>query len=116
MQVSANISSNRFNITASITFFLYKEDNPSKRRGKKNKPFNPRRSAVEIHSSLATSWRQTKAWYADVSSDVLQQSIRHQDNAFRRFFSGQSKFSKFKRSYDIGIEFKPRTVKIKDNK
>jgi putative transposase len=94
----------------------WKEDNPSRRRGKKNKPFNPRRSAVEIHSSLATLWRQTKPWYADVSSDVLQQSLRHQDNAFRRFFSGQSKFPKFKRNHDIGIEFKPGTVRIENNR
>ena len=94
----------------------WKENNKSRRRGKKDKPFNPRRSAVEIHSSFATLWRQTKSWYADVSSDVLQQALRHQDNAFRRFFSGQAKFPKFKRSNDIGIEFKPNTVKIEDNK
>lgn len=94
----------------------WKEDKPNRRRGDKSKPFNPRRSAVEIHSSFATLWRQTKPWYADVSSDVLQQSLRHQDNAFRRFFSGQSKFPKFKSSHDIGIEFKPGTVKIKDNR
>lgn len=92
----------------------WKEENPSKRRSKK--PFNPRRSAVEIHSSFATSWRQTKPWYADVSSDVLQQSLRHQDNAFRRFFSGQSRFPRFKRSHDIGIEFKPGTVRIENSK
>lgn len=92
----------------------WKENRASRRRS--NQPFNPRRSAVEIHSSFATLWRQTKPWYADVSSDVLQQSLRHQDNAFRRFFSGQSKFPKFKRSHDIGIEFKPRTVRIKDSK
>jgi putative transposase len=109
----------------------WKEDKPNRRRGDKSKPFNPRRSAVEIHSSFATWWRQTKPWYADVSSDVLQQSLRHQDNAFRRFFSGQSKFPKFKRNghltlggrpaqacphHDIGIEFKPGTVKIKGNR
>ena len=94
----------------------WKEDNKSRRRGDKKKPFNPRRSAVEIHSSFATFWRQTKPWYADVSSDVLQQALRHQDNAFKRFFSGQSKFPKFKRTYEIGIEFKPGTVRITGNK
>ena len=94
----------------------WKEDRPSLRRGKKGKPFNPRRSPVEIHSSFATSWRQTKPWYADVSSDALQQALLHQDAAFRRFFSGQSKFPRFKRSHNIGIEFKPGTVKIDDSR
>lgn len=93
----------------------WKEDKPNIRRGDKNKPFNPRRSALEIHSSFATLWRQTKPWYADVSSDVLQQALRHQDTAFRRFFSGQSKFPRFRRSNDIGIEFKPGTIRIKNN-
>ena len=92
----------------------WKEDSKSKRRS--SNPFNPRRSALEIHSSFATSWRQNKPWYADVSSDVLQQALRHQDTAFRRFFSSQSKFPKFKRSNDIGIEFKPNTVRIEQNK
>ncbi|MGB5634287.1 MAG: transposase [Waterburya sp.] len=94
----------------------WKEDQPSRRRGDQTKPFNPRRSAVEIHSSFATSWRQTKPWYADVSSDVLQQALRHQDTAFKRFFSGHSKFPKFKATRDVGIEFKPGTVKIESNR
>ena len=94
----------------------WKEDKPSLRRGKKDKPFNPRRSAVEIHSSFATFWRQTKPWYADVSSDVLQQALRHQDSAFKRFFSGQSKFPKFKTTHNVGLEFKPGTVKIEGNR
>lgn len=94
----------------------WKEDKPDRRRGDKKKPFNPRRSAVEIHSSFATFWRQTKPWYADVSSDVLQQALRHQDTAFKRFFSGQSKFPKFKRASEIGIEFKPGTVRIEGNR
>jgi putative transposase len=94
----------------------WKEDKPHRRRGDKAKPFNPRRSAVEIHSSFATLWRQTKPWYADVSSDVLQQALRHQDTAFRRFFSGQSKFPRFKLGRDIGVEFKPNTVKINGNR
>ncbi|NJM74279.1 MAG: IS200/IS605 family element transposase accessory protein TnpB [Scytonema sp. RU_4_4] len=94
----------------------WKENKPSRRRGDKTKPFNPRRSAVEIHSSFATLWRQTKPWYADVSSDVLQQALRHQDTAFGRFFAGQSKFPKFKSSLEIGIEFKPGTVRIENNR
>ena len=94
----------------------WKENNPSKRRGDKNKPFNPRRSAYEIHSSLSTSWRQTKPWYQDVNSDVLQQGLRNQNKAFQNFFAGRAKFPRFKRRCDIGIEYKPGTVKIRENK
>jgi putative transposase len=92
----------------------WKKDDPSKRRS--NKPFNPRRSAFEIHSSFATNWRQTKPWYTDVSSDVLQQALRHQDQAFQNFFSGRAKYPRFKRTRDISMEFKPGTVKIQSNR
>ncbi|MDJ0743402.1 MAG: transposase [Xenococcaceae cyanobacterium MO_167.B27] len=110
---------------------FWKEDNPPHRRGNKNKnghikltgkprqscpPFNPRRSSFEIHSSFSTNWRQTKPWYEDVSSDVLQQALRHQDKAFNNFFSGRAKFPRFKKTRDIGIEFKPGTVKIQGNR
>ncbi len=92
----------------------WKEDNPQKRRGKK--AFNPRRSPNEIHSSFATLWRQTKPWYEDVSSDVLQQALRHQDKAFNNFFSGRAKFPRFKKTRNVGIEFKPGTVRIQGNR
>ncbi len=94
----------------------WKENKAELRRGKKNKLFNPRRSAFEIHSSFSTNWRQTKPWYADVSSDVLQQALRHQDKAFNNFFSGRAKFPRFKKNRDIGIEFKPGTVRIQKNR
>ncbi len=93
---------------------FWKEDNPSRRRSKK--PFNPRRTAYEIHSSLVTNWRQTKPWYADICADVLQQALRNLDKAFNNFFSGRSKFPRFKRTRDLGLEFKPGTVKLKDHK
>jgi len=93
---------------------FWKENNLSKRRSKKL--FNPRRSAFEIHSSFAIQWRQTKPWYADVCSDVLQQALRNLDKAFNNFFSGRAKFPKFKKTRDISIEFKPGTVKLKSNK
>ncbi len=94
----------------------WKENNPSKRRGDKSKPFNPRRSAYEIHSSFATSWRQTKPWYQEVNSDVLQQGLKNQNKAFQNFFAGRANFPRFKRRCDIGIEFKPGTVRIQENK
>ena len=84
--------------SASLGIF-WKEDNPSKRRSKK--PFNPRRNAYEIHSSFATEWRQTKSWYADVCSDVLQQALRNQGIAFNNFFSKRAKFPRFKKTRDI---------------
>ena len=84
----------------------WKENQAELRRGEKNNSFNPRRSAFEIHSSFSTNWRQTKPWYADVSSDVLQQALRHQDQAFNNFFSGRAKFPRFKKNRDLGIEFK----------
>ena len=93
---------------------FWKEDNPSRRRSKK--PFNPRRTAYEIHSSLVTNWRQTKPWYADICADVLQQALRNLDKAFNNLFSGRSKFPRFKRTRALGLEFKPGTVKLKNNK
>lgn len=102
-------------VNKSASFGEYwKEDNPQKRRSKK--AFNPRRTPNEIHSSFVTLWRQTKPWYEDVSSDVLQQALRHQDKAFNNFFSGRAKFPRFKKTRDIGIEFKPGTVRIQGNK
>jgi putative transposase len=92
----------------------WKTENPSRRRS--NKKFNPRRTAYEIHSSLATEWRQTKPWYSTVSSDVLQQSLRHLDKAFIGFFKQGRGFPQFKRHYDVGIEFKPKTVRITGNR
>ncbi len=94
----------------------WKENQAELRRGEKNNSFNPRRSAFEIHSSFSTNWRQTKPWYADVSSDVLQQALRHQDQAFNNFFSGRAKFPRFKKNRDLGIEFKPGTVRIQKNR
>ena len=94
--------------------YPWKSANPSRRRSKK--PFNPRRTAYEMHSSLATEWRQTKPWYSSVCSDVLQQSLRHLDKAFSGFFKQGRGFPKFKRHHDIGIEFKPRTVRITRNR
>jgi putative transposase len=100
------------NRSASLGDF-WKEENQSLRRSKK--PFNPRRSPFEIHSSFATSWRQNKPWYQDVAADVIQQALRNLDRAFNNFFSGRAKFPRFKKNCDLGIEFKPGTVRIQGN-
>ena len=101
------------NKSASLGNF-WKEENQSLRRS--NKPFNPRRSPFEIHSSFATNWRQNKPWYQDVAADVMQQALRNLDRAFNNLFSGRAKFPRFKRTRNVGIEFKPGTVKIKVNR
>jgi putative transposase len=93
---------------------FWKEDKQSLRRSQKK--FNPRRSPFEIHSSFATSWRQNKPWYQDVAADVIQQALRNLDRAFNNFFSGRAKFPRFKKNRDIGIEFKPGTVRIQGNR
>ncbi|NJO94160.1 MAG: transposase [Hydrococcus sp. RM1_1_31] len=92
----------------------WKINNSELRRG--TGAFNPRRSAYEMHSSLSTQWRSDKPWYKEVSADVLQQAIRNLDKAFQNFFSGKTKFPRFKRTNDINIEFKPGTVRIKENR
>ena len=90
--------------------YPWKTENSSRRRSKK--ALNPRRTAYEMHSSLSTEWRQTKPWYKTVCSDVLQQSLRHLDQAFSGFFKQGRGFPRFKRHSDVGIEFKPKTVRV----
>jgi putative transposase len=92
----------------------WKVNDPNKRRG--TGTFNPRRSAFEMHSNFSTQWRNSKPWYKEVSADVLQQAIRNLDRAFQNFFSGKAKFPRFKRTSDINVEFKPGTVRIKENR
>jgi putative transposase len=55
-----------------------------------------------------TGCRQTEetAWLKDVSSTVLQQSLRHLDQAYQRFFNGRARYPKRKkkgRSRDTAI-------------
>lgn len=89
----------------------WKEDKPSLRRGKGEKPFNPKRTAYEMQSSSLKPLKQSRPWYKSVNADVLQQALRHLDNAFSRFFQGKSGFPKFKtRSNFNSFEFKPGTV------
>lgn len=95
---------------------LWKEDKPSLRRGKKDKPFSPKRSAYEVQSSSLKLLKQTRPWYKSVNADVLQQALRHLDTAFNRFFRGEAKFPRFKsRSQFNSFEFKPGTVRLNGN-
>lgn len=94
----------------------WKEDKPSLRRGKQDKPFNPRRNAYEVQSSGLVALKQARPWYKSINADVLQQAIRHLDTAFNRFFQGKSGFPQFKSRSDFNsFEFKPKTVKVNGN-
>lgn len=52
-------------------------------------------------SRALTGWRRAPetSWLQDVSSTVLQQSLRHLDSAFARFFKGAAKYPKPKRKH-----------------
>ena len=97
--------------------YLWKTDNPKLRRAKpdkngKVKPFQPRRSAFEMHSNWLTQFKQQNPEYLVVNADVLQQSLRHVDSAFNKFFTSGAGFPNFKQHKNVGFEFKPGTVKI----
>ena len=52
-------------------------------------------------SRLLTQWKRLPeyAWLNDVSCVPLQQTLRHLNTAFQRFFKGQAKPPRFKRKY-----------------
>jgi len=100
--------------------YPWKTDNPKLRRAKPDKnglikPFQPKRSAFEMHSSWLTELKGANPEYSTVSADVLQQSLRHVDTAFNKFFTSGAGFPNFKQHSYVGFEFKPGTVKIKGN-
>lgn len=100
--------------------YPWKTDNPKLRRAKpdkdgKIKPFNPKRSTVELHSSWLTEFKKIHPDYSTVNADVLQQSLRHIDSAFNKFFTSSAGFPNFKQHKSVGFEFKPGTVKISSN-
>jgi putative transposase len=96
--------------------YPWKEDKPGLRRGKKDKPFNPRRTAYEVQSAGLLDLKKNRPWYKSVNADVLQQALRHLDTAFSRFFQGQAKFPRFKGRDDVkSFEFKPKTVRVSGN-
>ncbi len=92
---------------------IWKEDKPSLRRSKdKEKPFNPKRGAYEMHSNWITEFKQLYPEFKTVNADVIQQALRHVDGAFNKFFSGKAGFPNFKQHIDVSFEFKPGTVRI----
>jgi putative transposase len=92
---------------------IWREDKPNLRRSKdKEKPFNPKRSAYEMHSNWVTEFKQLYPEFKTVNADVIQQALRHVDGAFNKFFSGKAGFPNFKQHIDVSFEFKPGTVRI----
>jgi len=94
-----------------------KEDKPNLRRGKPDKngnlkPFNPRRSAFEMHCAWLPILKKQYPKYGIVCADVYQQALRHVDTAFQRFFAKKAGFPSFKKHKDVSFEYKPGTVRI----
>ena len=98
----------------------WKDNNPSLRRVKPDKngnikPFNPRRSAAEMHSSWLPILKKQQPKYELVCAGVYQQALRHVDNAFQKFFAKQAGFPSFKKHKDVSFEYKPGEVRIDRN-
>ena len=106
------------NKSASIGYPWKNNHNPKLRRTKDDsKPFNPRRTAYEMHSSNLKYLRESRPWYQSLPYDVLQQSLQHLNKAFNNFKAGKTRFPRFKRLDECNtFEFKPLTVTIKGNR
>ena len=98
----------------------WKENNPKLRRGKPDKdgnlkPFNPRRSAFEMHSSWLPILKKEHPKYELVCAGVYQQALRHVDTAFQKFFAKKAGFPSFKKHKEVSFEYKPGEVKVNRN-
>ena len=51
-------------------------------------------------SKVLTELKKTKTWLKEVDSKSLQQTLRDLDTAYQNFFSGKSKYPKFKKKQD----------------
>ena len=51
-------------------------------------------------SKVLTELKKQKTWLKEVDSVSLQQTLRDLDNAYQNFFSGKSKYPKFKKKQD----------------
>lgn len=82
--------------------------NPFKSNGKK-------RSAYEQQSSELPRLKQTRPWYKQIHSTVLQQNLKRLDTAFKNFFEGRG-YPKFKtRQRFKSFKYPPNQVQIKGN-
>ena len=68
------------------------------------------------HSSkVLTELKRQKTWLKDVDSISLQQTLRDLDSAYQNFFSGKSKYPKFKKKQDKNSYRTNHNIKI-DNR
>ena len=68
------------------------------------------------YNNLATSFlkslKQEYSWLKDAPSQALQQSLRHLDLAYQKFFKKQNKFPSFKSKYNKQSFSLPQFVKV----
>jgi len=76
-----------------------------------------KRSSYEQQSADLPNLKTERPWYKTIPSQPLQQMLRQLDDAFQRFFSGQSDFPKPKRRGKLrSFTYPPGACKFKDNK
>jgi putative transposase len=72
-------------------------------------------------SKVLTELKKQKTWLKEVDAVSLQQTLRDLDSAYRNFFSGKSKYPKFKRKDDknsyranmnLSLNIENHTIKI----
>lgn len=66
-------------------------------------------------SKVLTELKRQKTWLKDVDSISLQQTLRDLDSAYQNFFSGKSKYPKFKKKQDKNSYRTNHNIKI-DNR
>lgn len=76
-----------------------------------------KRNAGNQQDAYLTEMKLARPWYQKVNSDVLQMNVRRLNAAYSKFFDGSGKYPKFKRRSNFrSFSYKPKQVKIKENK
>lgn len=75
-----------------------------------------KRNAYEMQSLALPILKETKKWYKQIHSTVLQQNLRKLDSAFKNFFDGRG-YPKFKLRHKFkSFNYPPNQVKLNGNK
>jgi putative transposase len=69
-------------------------------------------SYSELSSSFLQSLKSEFDWLKETPSQALQQSLKHLDSAYQKFFKHQAKFPSFKRKFSRQSISLPQKVKI----
>lgn len=85
-------------------------NNKNKKKSKKEP--SPKRSAYEMQSSYLPLLKNLKPEIAEVNAFVLQKQGDKIDKAFQKFFRGEAKYPRYKKTHEIGFEFEPKTVVV----